>query len=261
MVLLTTDPPAIIPLSSQAPDQPHPARLAPLDHYKPDREALSYIRADIRLDAALVGSRRPANPHPRPAPDSPMLSRLAGHRGQSRRDAAGRSQAFPATLPLADKEVVLTFDDGPWPGTTAAVLDALKRECVRATFFLIGRNAAMQPELVRRELAEGHTIAHHSFSHPLLDRMSAERRRSRNRPRLCGGRDRAVRPGRSASPAAAPHTPFFRFPGLRLVPGPARAAGRAQDRGVRRRLVGERLEPDDPATGIAAGVGPAPGCR
>src|SRR6516165_1511292 len=78
---------------------------------------------------------------------------------------------FPQTLPLADKEVVLTFDDGPWPGTTAAVLDALKRECVRATFFLIGRNAAAHPELVRRERAEGHTVAHHSFRHPLLDHM------------------------------------------------------------------------------------------
>jgi peptidoglycan-N-acetylglucosamine deacetylase len=79
---------------------------------------------------------------------------------------------FPGTLALADKEVVLTFDDGPWPGTTTAVLDALERECVRATFFLLGRNAAAHPELARRELAGGHTVAHHSFHHPLLDRMS-----------------------------------------------------------------------------------------
>src|SRR5438093_10448344 len=54
---------------------------------------------------------------------------------------------FPVTLPLAPKEVVLTFDDGPWPGTTNRVLDALKRECVRATFFLLGRNAAAHPAL------------------------------------------------------------------------------------------------------------------
>src|ERR1700722_5828477 len=78
---------------------------------------------------------------------------------------------FPGTLPLADKEVVLTFDDGPWPGTTAAVLDALKQECVLATFFLLGQNAAARPELVRRERAEGHTIAHHSFAHPILNRL------------------------------------------------------------------------------------------
>src|SRR5207248_4391070 len=75
---------------------------------------------------------------------------------------------FPATLPLAAKEVVLTFDDGPWPGTTERVLNALKRECVRATFFVLGQHAADQPALLRRELADGHTIAHHTFSHPLL---------------------------------------------------------------------------------------------
>src|SRR5215470_15589008 len=79
---------------------------------------------------------------------------------------------FPTTLPLADKEVVLTFDDGPWPVTTSAVLNALSRECVLATFFLTGRNAAAHGELARRELAEGHTVAHHSFRHPLLDRMN-----------------------------------------------------------------------------------------
>src|SRR5262249_19645233 len=48
---------------------------------------------------------------------------------------------FPATLPLADKEVVLTFDDGPFPPTTRRVLAALADQCVRATFFLIGQNA------------------------------------------------------------------------------------------------------------------------
>ena len=46
---------------------------------------------------------------------------------------------FPQTLPLAPKEVVLTFDDGPEPGSTPRVLDALKRECVQAAFFLLGR--------------------------------------------------------------------------------------------------------------------------
>jgi len=54
---------------------------------------------------------------------------------------------FPATLPLQRKEVVLTFDDGPLPETTPRVLDALKQECVRATFFLLGRNAEAHPGL------------------------------------------------------------------------------------------------------------------
>jgi peptidoglycan/xylan/chitin deacetylase (PgdA/CDA1 family) len=75
-------------------------------------------------------------------------------------------QTYPKTLALADHEVVLTFDDGPWPTTTPHVLDALAKECVKATFFLIGRNAQAYPALARREVAEGHSIGNHTFSHP-----------------------------------------------------------------------------------------------
>src|SRR5499427_4794779 len=114
---------------------------------------------------------------------------------------------FPDTLPLEDKEVVLTFDDGPNPGTTTAVLDALKRECVRATFFLIGRNATAHPELARRERAEGHTVAHHSFRHPLLNRMNVTAAEQEI--------DRGFEAVETAlgHPAKQPQIPFFRFPG------------------------------------------------
>jgi peptidoglycan/xylan/chitin deacetylase (PgdA/CDA1 family) len=81
----------------------------------------------------------------------------------------GRKQ-FPQTLPLQEKELVLTFDDGPWPTTTPKVLTALKYECVHATFFLLGRNVAAHPALARRVIADGHSIGHHSYSHPLLNR-------------------------------------------------------------------------------------------
>src|SRR5262249_29994648 len=81
---------------------------------------------------------------------------------------------FPQTLPLRPKEVVLTFDDGPEPGPTNRVLDALKRECVRASFFVLGRASAAHPALVRQELSEGHTVGHHSFAHPLLNRMPVD---------------------------------------------------------------------------------------
>jgi peptidoglycan/xylan/chitin deacetylase (PgdA/CDA1 family) len=116
---------------------------------------------------------------------------------------------FPQTLPLAPKEVVLTFDDGPVPGTTPRVLDTLKRDCVKASFFLLGRNARAHPELARRELAEGHTVAYHTFSHPLLDRMplaAAE-----------GEIDRgfaAIDSVLYGQAGAEPKTPFFRFPGF-----------------------------------------------
>jgi peptidoglycan-N-acetylglucosamine deacetylase len=124
----------------------------------------------------------------------------------------GRKQ-FPATLPLADREVVLTFDDGPWPGTTSAVLDALRRECVRATFFLVGRNAADHPELARRELAEGHTVAHHSFRHPQLDRMSPQAAEAEIDRGFA-----AVDTVLYGHGSKQPQTPFFRFPGFASTP-------------------------------------------
>ena len=92
-------------------------------------------------------------------------------------------KSFPQTLPLEDHEVVLTFDDGPWPPTTPRVLAALARECVRATFFLIGKPASEHPDLVRRIAAEGHTIGHHTWLHRSLMRIPAERDNGGNRPR------------------------------------------------------------------------------
>jgi peptidoglycan/xylan/chitin deacetylase (PgdA/CDA1 family) len=122
-------------------------------------------------------------------------------------------KSFPRTLPLAPKEVVLTFDDGPWPATTAAVLEALKRECVLATFFLVGRMAADHPALARRILAEGHTIGHHTNVHPLLNLMmpaAAEAEIDRG--------FRAVDTALYGHGGAKPRTPFFRFPGFASTP-------------------------------------------
>ena len=120
----------------------------------------------------------------------------------------GRKQ-FPSTLPLRAKELVLTFDDGPWPSTTPKVLDALKSECVRATFFLLGRNVAAHPQFARRALAEGHSVGHHSYSHPLLDRMPFAR--------AVAEIDRGIAADELAlygERRRTPTTPFFRFPGF-----------------------------------------------
>lgn len=120
----------------------------------------------------------------------------------------GRKQ-FPATLPLQHKELVLTFDDGPWPATTPHVLDALRAECVRATFFLLGKNAKTAPALAQRELAEGHSIGHHTYDHALLDHMplavaeaDIDRGIAEDEYALSGER------------RTVPDTPFFRFPGF-----------------------------------------------
>jgi peptidoglycan-N-acetylglucosamine deacetylase len=69
-------------------------------------------------------------------------------------------------LPLADKEVVLTFDDGPMPRYSNQVLDTLAAQCVKATFFLVGEMAREYPATVRRIFADGHTIGTHSEDHP-----------------------------------------------------------------------------------------------
>jgi peptidoglycan/xylan/chitin deacetylase (PgdA/CDA1 family) len=121
----------------------------------------------------------------------------------------GRKQ-FPTTLPLNAKELVLTFDDGPWPATTPEILDALKHECVRATFFLVGRNAAEHPAMVQRELAEGHSIGHHSFSHPLLNRLPLARAEAEI--------ERGIAAAEAAFGEHKTAIPFFRFPGFAASP-------------------------------------------
>jgi peptidoglycan-N-acetylglucosamine deacetylase len=135
----------------------------------------------------------------------------------------GRKQ-FPSTLPLGVKELVLTFDDGPWPGTTPKVLDALKSECVRATFFLLGRNATAHPQLARRALSEGHTVGHHSYSHPILNQMSLAKAEAEI-DRGIAADEFALYGKRRTKPA----TPFFRFPGF-AANGPLLA--RMSERGL-----------------------------
>jgi peptidoglycan/xylan/chitin deacetylase (PgdA/CDA1 family) len=132
-------------------------------------------------------------------------------------DAAATPQvglkSFPQTLPLADHEVVLTFDDGPWPPTTTRVLAALAHECVQATFFLIGKSASEHPDLVRRIAAEGHSIGHHTWSHRNLKHIKPND--------AVEEIDRGISADEKALHGVAtttPSTPFFRFPGFESTP-------------------------------------------
>src|ERR1043166_3340295 len=82
---------------------------------------------------------------------------------------------YGETLPLNDHEVVLTFDDGPLPPYTNRILDTLASECVKATFFMVGRMVQGYPAVVRRIYNEGHTVANHSQSHPFtFHKMSVD---------------------------------------------------------------------------------------
>jgi peptidoglycan/xylan/chitin deacetylase (PgdA/CDA1 family) len=114
---------------------------------------------------------------------------------------------YGETLPLADKEVVLTFDDGPLPPYSDRILDILASECVRATYFIVGRMARAYPELVRRAHAEGHTIGTHSMNHPIPFRSHGF---ERSKTEIEGG----IAATGEALGGAGAVAPFFRFPGL-----------------------------------------------
>ena len=114
---------------------------------------------------------------------------------------------YKESLPLNDHEVVLTFDDGPLPPYTSRVLDTLAAECVKATFFLVGRMALGYPQLVRREYNEGHTIAGHSQNHPFTFAKMSVAAAARE---IEGGFG-SLRTVLGDPKAVAP---FFRIPGL-----------------------------------------------
>src|SRR6516165_354009 len=108
------------------------------------------------------------------------------------------------------KEVVLTFDDGPWPGNTPAVLKALDDECTKAVFFPIGKHATYHPEILRQVLAAGHTVGAHTWSHANLNGKKMTEQMAKDE----------VEKGFSAVKWAlgTNPSPFFRFPQLEHNP-------------------------------------------
>jgi peptidoglycan/xylan/chitin deacetylase (PgdA/CDA1 family) len=111
---------------------------------------------------------------------------------------------------LRDKEVVLTFDDGPWPGHTPAVLKALADQCTTGIFFSIGKHATYHPEILRQVAAAGHTVGGHTWSHANLNnkKLSEAQRKDEIEKGFS-----AVKWALEAAPA-----PFFRFPALQHPP-------------------------------------------
>ena len=117
------------------------------------------------------------------------------------------SMQYKQSLPLADHEVVITFDDGPLPPYSIFVLDTLASQCVKATYFLVGQMARAYPWVVRRMYNDGHTIGTHSLDHPLgFERLPL--------PRV----EHEVEGGIASVDAAIGDpkavSPFFRIPGL-----------------------------------------------
>ena len=110
---------------------------------------------------------------------------------------------------LADKEVVLTFDDGPWP-TTPSVLKSLAEECTKATFFPVGKHSTYHPEILKQVYVAGHTVGSHTWSHAHLD--SKKLTEAQVKEEIEKGFS-AIKLALGTAPA-----PFFRFPGLQHTP-------------------------------------------
>ena len=109
---------------------------------------------------------------------------------------------------LAPGEVVLTFDDGPAPRSTRAILAALAAECTKATFFVLGEMAAAHPDVIREMDAQGHTIGTHTWSHPNLRRLSDAKMKGQIEAAFTA----------AETGAGHPIAPFFRYPYLSHTP-------------------------------------------
>jgi peptidoglycan/xylan/chitin deacetylase (PgdA/CDA1 family) len=111
---------------------------------------------------------------------------------------------------LKDKEVVLTFDDGPWQVNTPSVLKTLADQCTTGIFFPIGKHATYYPEILKQVAAAGHTIGSHTWSHANLNnkKLTEQQRKDEIEKGIA-----AVKWALGAPPA-----PFFRFPALQHPP-------------------------------------------
>ncbi len=114
---------------------------------------------------------------------------------------------------LHDKEVVLTFDDGPWPGNTPAVLKTLTDECLKATFFEIGKHATWHPEITKQVIEAGMTVGTHTWSHKDLARNPYAKDVEQAKQEIEMGIS-AVHMAAAGGKVA----PFFRFPDLQHPP-------------------------------------------
>jgi peptidoglycan/xylan/chitin deacetylase (PgdA/CDA1 family) len=116
---------------------------------------------------------------------------------------------------LRKDEIVLTFDDGPWPHNTAAILAALAAHCTKATFFPIGKHSTWHPEILRSVAEQGHSIGSHTWSHVDLSKLSADKAKAEIEMGISGVR-------RAIGDAAMP---FFRFPALKHPPEMVKYSG------------------------------------
>ena len=117
---------------------------------------------------------------------------------------------------LREKEVVLTFDDGPWPENTLAVVKALTDNCLKATFFEIGEHAMWHPEITKQVIEAGETVGTHTWSHKDLARnpYASDLEKAKEEIEMGNSAVHMAAAGANGPPVAA----FFRFPDLQHPP-------------------------------------------
>ena len=206
------------PRADAAPPQTLAARKAePLS----PAAAAKAAKDDVQTTAAL--SLKPAAA---PAPAAPPAPVVAQKPACANPDALGLARTVTVDTTggpgfgfehfkqldfLQDKEVVLTFDDGPWPNNTPAVLKALADECTKAVFFAVGKHASYHPEILKAVANAGHTVGTHTWSHVNLNSKKLNEQQVKDE--LEKGFS-AVKMAIGTAPA-----PFFRFPQLQHNPG------------------------------------------
>jgi peptidoglycan-N-acetylglucosamine deacetylase len=188
------------------------------------RLAANAAKAAANANSPDVTAAIPSKPTPGPAAPSPMTSAQAAT-PCTNPDALGVSRVVEVDTTggpgfgfehfkqldfLADKEVVLTFDDGPWPGNTPAVLKALADQCTKAVFFSIGKHATYHPEILKQVFAAGHTVGTHTWSHANLNSKKLNEQQVKDEIEMGMS---AVKLALGTDPA-----PFFRFPELQHNP-------------------------------------------
>jgi peptidoglycan/xylan/chitin deacetylase (PgdA/CDA1 family) len=178
-------------------------------------------RDDVETTAAVAAKPAALAQAPAPAPALPVQQKPAcanpNALGVSRVveiDTTGGPgfgfETFKQFDFLTDKEVVLTFDDSPWPVNTPAVLKALAEECTKGLFFSVGKHASYHPEILRQVLAQGHTVGTHTWSHLNLNSKKLTEQQAKDEIEKGFS---AVKLALGTNPA-----PFFRFPQLQHNP-------------------------------------------
>jgi len=131
----------------------------------PSAPAASSAPAAPSAPAALpepIVAEAPTSEDSPSTPSQPVATKAATNNGKI---------SF-SSCTVEGKEIAITFDDGPHKTNTPQLLDILKQRGIRATFFVVGQNATEYPDILKRIVAEGHELANHSYTHPVLASMS-----------------------------------------------------------------------------------------